>query len=73
MTLVVYDWLLVLGDEYDTIYQSKWTLAKGLLLYICLIHQITFLLLSSIKDSHSKPTNANSDRLQSVPSRVNQA
>ncbi|KAG8823995.1 hypothetical protein FRC17_009203 [Serendipita sp. 399] len=34
ITLVMYDWFLVFQREYDTIYQSRWSLPKALLLYI---------------------------------------
>ncbi|KAG8795708.1 hypothetical protein FRC16_009994 [Serendipita sp. 398] len=34
ITLVMYDWILVFRHEFETIYQSRWSLPKALLLYI---------------------------------------
>lgn len=36
-TICFYDWILVLSTEMETIYKSRWTLAKGLFYYIRLI------------------------------------
>ncbi|KIM20466.1 hypothetical protein M408DRAFT_307708 [Serendipita vermifera MAFF 305830] len=36
-TFVVYDWLLVFGDEFETIYQSKLSLPKILFYYIRIV------------------------------------
>ncbi|KAG8822197.1 hypothetical protein FRC19_006398 [Serendipita sp. 401] len=37
ITLVMYDWILVFPREYATIYQSRWSLPKLLLLYVRLL------------------------------------
>ncbi|CCA73107.1 hypothetical protein PIIN_07061 [Serendipita indica DSM 11827] len=34
ITLLLYDWMLVFRDEYDTFYQARWSMPKGLLIYI---------------------------------------
>ncbi|KIM30759.1 hypothetical protein M408DRAFT_21605 [Serendipita vermifera MAFF 305830] len=37
ITLVVYDWILNFSTEYETIYQSRWTVPKALFFYIRII------------------------------------
>ncbi|KIM30754.1 hypothetical protein M408DRAFT_65468 [Serendipita vermifera MAFF 305830] len=36
ITLALYDWLLTFSTEYETIYQSRWTLPKALFFYVSL-------------------------------------
>ncbi|KIM30757.1 hypothetical protein M408DRAFT_21604 [Serendipita vermifera MAFF 305830] len=37
ITLAVYDWLISFASEYETIYQSRWTVPKALFFYIRII------------------------------------
>lgn len=34
ITLAVYDWLISFASEYETIYQSRWTVPKALFFYV---------------------------------------
>lgn len=37
ITLAVYDWILTFSTEYETIYQSRWTVPKALFFYIRIV------------------------------------
>ncbi|PVF95469.1 hypothetical protein CPB86DRAFT_738754 [Serendipita vermifera] len=54
VTLVIYDWLLLLGDESNTIWKSRWTIPKALY-YLTRVITVPFIIFSAYELSDLRP------------------